>query len=95
MKQYYVYILTNKQDGTLYIGVTSNLRKRIWDHKNKAVDGFTKKYNLDRLVYFETYDCVENAILREKRMKKWERSWKVERIQERNPEWKDLYETLV
>ena len=69
MKNGYVYILTNKKVGTLYVGVTSNLPKRIWEHKNKFVDGFTKRYNLDKLVYYEKFDCIENAIEREKQLK--------------------------
>ena len=94
MKQYYVYILTNKKDGTLYVGITSNLQKRIWEHKNKANDGFSKKYNLTKLVYFEVYDDPENAIKREKRLKFWLRNWKVELIEKENPNWNDLYKDI-
>ncbi len=90
--QYYVYILASKKNGTLYTGVTDNLIKRVWQHKNKLVDGFTKKYNIDKLVYFEITDDIRSAILREKRIKKWNRQWKIELIKKNNPEWKDLYE---
>ena len=94
-KYYYVYILTNKINGTLYIGVTSDLIKRIWEHKNKFVDGFTKKYEVDKLVYFEQYRDPINAIKREKRLKKYNRKWKMELIEKENPDWKDLYEGLI
>jgi putative endonuclease len=90
IKNYYVYILASKRNGTLYIGVTSNLAKRIYEHKHKLIGGFTKKYNVDRLVYYETTEDVESAILREKRLKKWKRQWKVELIEQKNPNWKDL-----
>ena len=95
MKNYYVYILSNQRNTTLYIGITSNLIKRIWEHKNKAVRGFTEKYNVTRLVYYECYDDTEEALLREKRLKKWKRNWKIELIEKMNPEWKDLYENLL
>ncbi len=88
--QYYVYILTNKKNGTIYIGMTNDLERRVFEHKNKLVDGFTKKYKLDKLVYFETYQYVNDAILREKRMKKWKRQWKINLILEDNPSWEDL-----
>jgi putative endonuclease len=94
-KQYYVYILASKRNGTLYIGVTSDLVQRVWQHKNKSADGFTKKYNVRRLVYYEAHSEAENAIIREKQMKKWRRSWKIELIEERNPGWKDLYEDIL
>ena len=94
-KEYYVYVLANQRNGTLYVGVTSNLIKRIWEHKNKAVEGFTQKYNVDKLVYFEQYSDPENAIKREKRLKKYNRQWKVELIAKENPEWRDLYTELV
>ena len=93
-KQYFVYIVTNKKRGVLYIGITSDLPKRIWEHKNKVVEGFTKKYNLDKLVCFEIFDNPENAIKREKRLKKWNRDWKLELIEKSNPEWNDLYEQI-
>lgn len=95
MKYYFVYILTNKKRGVLYIGVTSNILKRIYEHKAKLVDGFTKKYNLTQLVYFEVTDDVQSAIQREKRLKKWNRSWKIELIEKSNPNWNDLYTSLV
>ena len=95
MKNYYVYMLVNKRNGTIYTGVTSNLIKRIYEHKNKFVEGFTTKYDVDKLVYYEIYDDPENAILREKRIKKWNRQWKINLIQKDNPLWNDLYNTLV
>ena len=94
MKEGYVYILTNKPNGILYIGVTSNLPKRIAEHKAKVVAGFTASYGLDRLVYYEVADSIDAAILREKQMKKWRRAWKVRRILETNPEWRDLFEEI-
>jgi len=94
-KQYYVYILTNKWRTVLYIGVTSNLLKRVWEHKNKVVDGFTKKYNLCELVYYEVFEESLLAIKREKQLKKWERSWKEKLINVKNPEWNDLYASLL
>jgi putative endonuclease len=94
MKQYHVYILSNKRNSTLYIGTTSDLIKRVWEHKNKAGRGFTEKYKVDKLVYYETFDDPENAILREKRLKKWNRSWKIELIEKTNPEWHDLYDSI-
>jgi putative endonuclease len=95
IKNYYVYILASKRNGTLYVGVTSNLAKRIYEHKHKLIGGFTKKYNVDRLVYYETTQDVESAILREKRLKKWKRQWKVELIERKNPNWKDLYYYII
>lgn len=94
MKGGYVYILSNKPHGTLYIGVTSDLQKRIWEHKNKVVEGFSAQYDLTRLVWYEVYDDIQEAIKREKQMKKWERDWKIKRIYDVNPDWNDLYETL-
>ena len=85
-----VYIMTNYSETSLYIGVTSNLQRRIWEHKNKAVDGFTKKYNVDRLVYYELTDSIETAINREKQLKRWHRDWKINLIKEMNPEFRDL-----
>ena len=95
MKNYYVYIVTNKPRGTLYIGMTNNLVRRGYEHRNDLADGFTKKYNLKRLVYFEVFNRVEDAILREKRIKKWNRQWKIDLIEKVNPNWDDLYEKLV
>ena len=89
-----VYILTNHRNGTLYVGVTSNLPKRIWEHKTKVVKGFTSKYGLDRLVWFEVHDTMESAIQREKAIKYWKRRWKLKTITEMNPLWRDLYEDL-
>ena len=94
-KSYYVYILASKRDGTLYIGVTSNLVKRAWQHREGLVDGFTKTYNVKRLVWFEAHEDVTAAITREKQIKKWNRAWKIDLIQEHNPQWRDLYEDLV
>ena len=91
MKEYYVYILASKKNGTLYIGVTNNLLKRVYEHKNKIVGGFTQKYNVHNLVYFEVHNDIRNAITREKQMKKWKRQWKIELIEKSNPQWKDLY----
>jgi putative endonuclease len=93
-KQYYVYILTNKSNKVLYIGVTNDLIRRLFEHKNKLVDGFTKKYNLVKLVYYETTDDVEGALEREKQLKNWHRDWKINLIKQFNPEWKDLSEAL-
>ena len=91
MKQYYVYILASKKNGVLYIGMTNDLRKRVFEHKNNLIDGFTKRYNVNKLVYFELTNQPQDAINREKRLKKWKRQWKIELIESMNPEWKDLY----
>ena len=93
-KQFYVYMLASKRNGTLYIGVSSNIVQRIWQHKNKMVEGFTKRYNVDRLVYYETHSNAESAITREKQMKKWRRDWKIRLIERENPDWKDLYDDI-
>ena len=90
-----VYMMASKPNGTLYIGVTSNLPQRIWQHKNEVVEGFTKKYNTDILVYYETHETMESAILREKQLKHFERKWKIELIQEQNPNWSDLYNSIA
>jgi len=90
-KQFYVYILANKRNGTLYLGVTSDLVKRVWQHKNNLTEGFTKKYGIKKLVYYEVYQDIVNAIEREKQLKKWKRVWKLELIEEKNAEWRDLY----
>ena len=92
-KTYAVYILTNYNETTFYIGVTGDLQKRIWEHKNKVVEGFTKKYNVDRLVYYELTENVESALNREKQLKRWHRQWKINLIKEMNPEFKDLSES--
>jgi len=89
--QYYVYILASKRNGTLYIGVTSDLVKRVYEHKNNIMEGFTKKYNIHKLVYYENTNGVESAIRREKQLKKWNRKWKINLIENSNPEWIDLY----
>jgi putative endonuclease len=93
-KQMFVYILASKRNGTLYTGVTSDLRKRVWEHKNHLVDGFTKKYNVDRLVYYEVHDNPTTAIQREKSLKRWHRDWKLKLIEKGNPGWDDLYASL-
>ncbi len=93
-KQYYVYILTNKSDKVLYIGATNDLERRMYEHKNKMINGFTKKYNLNKLVYFETTSDVGSALEKEKQLKNWHRSWKINLINEFNSEWKDLSEML-
>ena len=95
MKQYYVYILASKKDGVLYIGVTNNLIKRVWEHKENLVEGFTKKYFVHRLVYFETTESIESVISREKQLKKWHRQWKINLIEKDNPNWEDLYRGLL
>ena len=94
-KQPAVYILANKRNGTLYIGLTSNLVKRVWEHKNCMVKGFTKRYNVHRLVWYELHAIMESAIIREKRLKNWKRKWKLELIERSNPKWLDLYDTIV
>ncbi len=95
MKQPAVYILTNHKNGTLYIGVTSNLIKRIHEHKEKMADGFTKRYGLDQLVYYELLETMDAAIAREKQLKKWKRQWKIDLIEKDNKMWKDLYWELL
>ena len=94
-KQPAVYILASKRNGTLYIGVTSELVKRIWEHKNNMVEGFTKRYNVHRLVWYELHGSMESAITREKRLKDWKRKWKLQLIESNNPNWLDLYHTIV
>lgn len=93
-KYYFIYIISNKKSGVLYIGVTDNLKRRIWEHKNKIVKGFSNKYNLDKLVYFEVYQDIKEAIKREKVLKKWNREWKIKLIEKENIDWKDLYDDL-
>ncbi len=88
---YYVYILASQRNGTLYIGVTRDLKRRVWEHKHSLVKGFTQKYGVHMLVYFEQTEDVEEAILGEKRLKEWQRKWKLKLIEKENPEWKDLY----
>ena len=93
-KQYYVYIMTNKINSTLYTGVTSDLQRRVFEHKNKLLDGFTKKYNIDKLVFYEAYDDINNAIAREKQIKGGSRAKKIQLIEEMNSKWDDLYEEI-
>jgi putative endonuclease len=90
-----VYILASKRNGTLYIGVTSDLVKRIWEHKNDFVAGFTKRYGIHTLVWYELHESMQSAIEREKKLKEWKRAWKLELIEAGNPNWHDLYETIV
>ena len=94
-KQPCVYILTNKRNGTLYVGVTSDVVKRGWEHRNGLVDGFTKKYGVHRLVYYETHEDMLAAITREKQIKKWNRAWKLRLIEQGNPQWRDLWPEIV
>ena len=94
MKQPAVYIMTNKAKGTLYTGVTNNLKKRVWEHRENQVEGFTQRYAVHQLVYYELHEEMIEAIVREKRLKKWNRAWKIRLIQEKNLEWNDLYESL-
>jgi putative endonuclease len=93
-KQFYVYILASNRNGTLYTGVTSDLVKRVWQHKNDLVAGFTEEYGVKKLVYYEVHDNAEAAITREKRIKKWRRAWKLRLIEEKNPHWQDPYENI-
>ena len=93
-KQPAIYILASERNGTLYIGVTSNLPERIWKHKNNFLDGFSKRYNVHLLVYYEQFDDMNAAIHREKQLKKWNRKWKLESIEKRNPQWQDLWSEI-
>ena len=95
MKQSYIYILFNKRNGTLYVGVTSDLVRRVYEHKSKTADGFTKKYNVDKLGYYEIYDDIVTAIEREKQIKGGSRKKKIDLIESLNPEWKDLYDSII
>ncbi|HEX3598989.1 MAG TPA: GIY-YIG nuclease family protein [Lacipirellulaceae bacterium] len=95
MKQPAVYILASRRNGTLYIGVTSDLVQRVWQHKNDVIEGFTKKYGVHLLVYYELHEDMESAILREKQLKKWNRDWKLRLIEEENPDWNDLYPSII
>jgi putative endonuclease len=95
MKQPCVYLLASRRNGTLYVGVTSDLIQRVWQHKNDLVEGFTRRYGVHRLVWYELYDTMETAIAREKAIKEWKRAWKIKLIEGFNPEWVDLYETLL
>jgi putative endonuclease len=93
--QYYVYILASRRNGTLYVGVTSDLIKRVHEHRSDLVDGFTKNHGVHNLVYYETTDDIGSAIAREKRLKKWNRAWEVKLVEEANPHWRDLYLDLL
>lgn len=95
MNTYYIYILANKPYGTLYVGVTNNLSRRVWEHKQDFIKGFTEQYRIHNLVYFEETCEIEEAIIREKQLKKWRRQWKIELIEKHNPNWDDLYLSLV
>lgn len=95
MKKFYVYILCSKRNGTLYAGVTSDLIKRIYEHKNDLVTGFTQKYGVHHLVWYEIHESCESAIKREKQIKKWKRAWKLKLIEKNNPYWDDLYEGML
>ena len=91
MKKYYVYILCSERNGTLYIGVTDDLARRVYEHKTKVIAGFTSQHSVDRLVYAEEYESVYDALKREKLLKRWDRAWKIELIEKANPDWNDLY----
>ena len=95
MKQPCVYLLASRKNGTLYTGVTSNLVQRIWQHRNDQADGFTKKYEVHLLVWYELHETMESAIAREKAIKEWKRAWKLELIEATNPQWQDLYDEIV
>lgn len=95
MKNYYIYIMASKKGGVLYIGVTSDLIRRAFEHRNGLIDGFTKKYFTKKLVYYEQTSDINSAITREKQLKKWKRDWKIELIEKNNPEWKDLYDDII
>ena len=94
-KQFVVYILASKRNGTLYTGITSDLSKRVWEHKSDAVPGFTAKYGVKLLVYYEVHESAESAIQREKQIKKWNRTWKLQLIEKNNPTWRDLFKEVV
>jgi putative endonuclease len=94
-RRYWVYILASRIGGTIYIGVTNNLVRRVFEHRMELADGFTKKYGIHRPVYFEEYNDIEAAIVREKRLKKWRRAWKIQLIEELNPNWDDLYPSIA
>ncbi len=95
MKNYYVYIMANQPNGSIYIGMTNNLIKRVYEHKNDLIDGFSKKYKTHDLVYYEIFNDAYSAISRERQLKKWNRQWKINLIETENPNWKDLYPELV
>ena len=91
---YYVYILASRKDGAIYVGMTNDIVRRIYEHRTKVIQGFTSKYNITRLVWFEIYDDPISAISREKELKKWKKAWKVQLIESQNPRWNDLYESI-
>ena len=93
-KQFYVYIMASKRNGTLYIGMSSNLAQRVWQHNNNMIEGFTYKYKVNNLVCFEVHENAESAITRERQIKKWRRKWKLRSIEEQNPNWEDLYNSI-
>ncbi len=95
MKQPCVYMLASKRNGTLYVGVTSNLLRRVWQHKNDVAEGFTKRYRVHTLVWYEVHETMESAITRERTIKRWKRGWRIELIQQNNPSWRDLYDDMV
>ena len=95
MKSYYVYILASKRNGTLYVGITNDLIRRVYEHKNDVVEGFTKRHQVHNLVYFEQTNDAVSALTREKQLKKWNRWWKIRLIEESNPDWNDLYDSLL
>jgi putative endonuclease len=94
-RQFFVYILASKRYGTLYIGVTNNLVRRIWEHRNDVAEGFTRQHGVHMLVWFEVHSTAEAAIRREKRLKFWQRQWKIELIEAANPEWRDLFDEIA
>jgi len=94
-EQYYVYIMASKRNGTLYIGSSNNLIRRAYEHRNGLVEGFTKRYKVNRLVYYEIADSLEAALNRERQLKKWKRKWKLDLIEKDNPDWEDLYDKLL
>lgn len=94
MKFYFVYILASKRNGTLYVGVTDNLKRRVWEHRNEIIKGFTKEYGVHMLIYYEQYNDINEAIIREKRIKKWKRHWKIKLINTMNCSWIDLYDSI-
>jgi len=94
-KTYFVYLLASRRNGTLYVGVTNDLVRRLWEHKQKVVPGFTKTHDVDRLVWFEVHNSIEAAITREKQIKRWKRDWKIDLFQDSNPRWDDLYPAIA
>lgn len=92
---YFVYILASKPRGTLYVGVTKSLTRRIFEHKHKLIEGFTERYDVNLLVWYESSESIESAIAYEKKLKRWRREWKIEMIEEQNPEWVDLYQQII